>query len=934
MALLGNAGGAIGWKPYDDRRQGWVKYNAPPDVFERERQLKTLEMTPGFLRQKSAEYIKNKLDWLRVIIARQGRIPNELWEKMSVEERIKWNRVGGGDVRRNLARARAEFKAWSWFAVTKETQTFEDGENREYIIEFIKWIRGTSALNDNLQKTPWGRKPLWGASIRAFLEEIVVSRRMFEMKLAKLYMDGPPDTIDKAWIYYKYVVCGTKNPAEYHMDEFAMYTNLLNVREYDASMTPGEWQDGKHVEVLKRDMVRLAGFGSDHLKPAEDKRDDVGTQGGIAGAEIGIQQTDRHSLALAPEIGSSENRTYKWEDMSGQQVPAIPETQEPYEPRPHHETEAPRPEEVAVLEAVPAAVEAEARDEAQIRPPDTPQVDLTPLIAQQQETNKLLAALLNRPNAEEFHEQALQGLGASIEERAGEQEAIQERLGEQSAVLDAINKKLEGQLSKEDFDKFKGEMNKRLDNIGLKSKEDKEEVVQAVMGMLEKNDNEHKKRMGEFTKALEGERQVRNQDRQQLDKGYNRMAKQVNQLAQTVGDQAVVNAKLAKAVVLSTKHLDQRLGKIESQLLEEANKSQLSEIKDDIDATKQDIRSLMAYNAFLKPAIKAKKNPEFVKAQKALMARAEEGPKPGLLAEFEGKPEVAPKTAKETGKELESIREEIERLARNREEADKIRTTLAKARLTRSQRAGMEQRLTQLVGEIEEEEKQEAQEKEVKEQEEGVEMEQNKEVIKEEEKEKEKSEKKKKKEEKEKQREKEKAEKKERKKQEALAKEGPGERAAREEKERVEAEKEQKKTEEKEAKAREKQTEVMTEPEEVQAELEKQQQKVIEKQQVEMEEVNVPERAQVFKKSLLERIRLADLDVTQGQAMDTEAAGIVPSVAAVLNDEKKAHAAVKKIVDNDDSTPAELESALYLYRRKFKVMWQEKQRKAAKRTKP
>ena len=379
--MLSQGPGGQGWTP-----KSWNKFKPPQNVLDAEKGIKEMTMTPGFLKQQATEHIKNKLDFFRTIINHSGDVPDGVWNTLTASEKLKWNRSGSADRARNMRRAKEEFKAWSWFEATKECQEFMDGKNREQVMEFIKWLKGESRHNENKRKTPWGKKPLVGQSIITFLEDIVISRIDFEVKVGRLvHLDSPPDSIDKAWMYYKYIVCGLKNPAEYHLDEFAIYNNLLKIKDYDVSLDPKQ-----------PDIIPVAAPG--HEKTLEERRDIEGGAAYLGGrpaaASSGVPDSadQRNSMAFVPEMTATEERKYDFESATarggGPLTPAaVPGTGEGFVP-PTREDDIARTE-IKELTTTEEEVKADRKDE-----PVRRSEPMDELVKQQGETNKLLADLV------------------------------------------------------------------------------------------------------------------------------------------------------------------------------------------------------------------------------------------------------------------------------------------------------------------------------------------------------------------------------------------------------------------------------------------------------------------------------------------------------------------------------------------------------------
>lgn len=150
---------------------GLPKYKTPQNVFDAEASMRTMIPQIDHSVKLMEELIKKKIDTL----------------KASEDE----NKV-------ELMKAYV-----TQLAILREQQS-QESLTGEYINEFYLWLEGKSKYNDP-KRTPWGRKPLAGASIKEFLREFYVAKHNFILRVAML-RGFIPQTIDDAWLYYKFFV--------------------------------------------------------------------------------------------------------------------------------------------------------------------------------------------------------------------------------------------------------------------------------------------------------------------------------------------------------------------------------------------------------------------------------------------------------------------------------------------------------------------------------------------------------------------------------------------------------------------------------------------------------------------------------------------------------------------------------------------------------
>jgi len=81
--------------------------------------------------------------------------------------------------------------------------------NTEWVDGFRAWLLGNSKYNTDQYFTPWGRKPLVHIDgVVDWIDAEIDMHHDFRTKLQLLYIEGPGDTLERAYLYYKFVVCG------------------------------------------------------------------------------------------------------------------------------------------------------------------------------------------------------------------------------------------------------------------------------------------------------------------------------------------------------------------------------------------------------------------------------------------------------------------------------------------------------------------------------------------------------------------------------------------------------------------------------------------------------------------------------------------------------------------------------------------------------
>lgn len=135
----------------------------------------------------------------------------QFYEKRIQETESELARLVGGNA---VAEAkRVSLKATlSAYNVKKEEVSNSDLDQRfqtEYVKDFNCWLQGTSAYNKDLNKTPWGNKPLRDKSTVAYINQRIRAKAILERKLTEMKVIGPR-SIEENWLYFKYIVCPDK----------------------------------------------------------------------------------------------------------------------------------------------------------------------------------------------------------------------------------------------------------------------------------------------------------------------------------------------------------------------------------------------------------------------------------------------------------------------------------------------------------------------------------------------------------------------------------------------------------------------------------------------------------------------------------------------------------------------------------------------------
>lgn len=175
-----------------------VKWKAPADPFTLESGLKTLEPPTTYMIQRQTNYLAGRIH--------DFQLPSE-------------EKTGYGIIK-----------------AQENYERYTESAREAYAVEFQQWLLGSSKYNVQKWpsgpsrghlKTPWGTRPLTCfPDTVGYLSEFAVKRMKFQEAIAILYCTGPVD-LNSAWLYFKYIVCGTELPSNQteFLKDYAIYTD-------------------------------------------------------------------------------------------------------------------------------------------------------------------------------------------------------------------------------------------------------------------------------------------------------------------------------------------------------------------------------------------------------------------------------------------------------------------------------------------------------------------------------------------------------------------------------------------------------------------------------------------------------------------------------------------------------------------------------------
>lgn len=182
------------------------KYKPPPDPFELEMRKKDMVAGNQF-----------KLE-------RQIKILTEQFKQISANDtsKIRYLNV---ELRDNPEAREAFLHALGVEINALINMNLGGQIDNEYVEEFRKWLLGISTYNTEPKKTPWGTRMLTGDSIIAYIRSFVDRKKDFQTNLAALKCLGPPQDIETAWLYFKYVVTEQQDDGLQFLPEFNWWLN-------------------------------------------------------------------------------------------------------------------------------------------------------------------------------------------------------------------------------------------------------------------------------------------------------------------------------------------------------------------------------------------------------------------------------------------------------------------------------------------------------------------------------------------------------------------------------------------------------------------------------------------------------------------------------------------------------------------------------------
>lgn len=159
-----------------------AKYGPKPDPLTREKDLKDM-VAPD-------EYVKGKL--IKILMRQlkgvdDGNFGSIKIENMSDNEKAAFT------------------NALSVQLMQIVNKDMDKEIDSAFIDEFRNWILGKSKFNKD-PSTPWGEKRLVGDDFENYLKAFINSKKNYQWKLLELATEIP-QTVERAWYYFKYIVC-------------------------------------------------------------------------------------------------------------------------------------------------------------------------------------------------------------------------------------------------------------------------------------------------------------------------------------------------------------------------------------------------------------------------------------------------------------------------------------------------------------------------------------------------------------------------------------------------------------------------------------------------------------------------------------------------------------------------------------------------------
>lgn len=161
------------------------KFLAPDDPLTREKSAQFIRPNEPLKNERVAELIDLKLEEAR-------QIPD-------------------AELRRSMV------NAWSMIKFQNSREAFDNQAEQEFICRFQGWLLGQGHPDDHA-RTPWGRRPLTALDdVSDYVSALSDAMIDYKHKLTKLRM-RPPSDVNSAYLYYKYVVRGSKDAQQFLKD--------------------------------------------------------------------------------------------------------------------------------------------------------------------------------------------------------------------------------------------------------------------------------------------------------------------------------------------------------------------------------------------------------------------------------------------------------------------------------------------------------------------------------------------------------------------------------------------------------------------------------------------------------------------------------------------------------------------------------------------
>lgn len=174
--------------------------------------------------KENGSVLKPTADWL-----------NSYMEKAFTARVQDLRKQGRFDDALTLVNRKAEIEASRLISKNGEEQA-----TRDFIREFIRWIKGTSKQYNDKKYTWWGNEPLAGKEIKKFIYDLEDKRTDYKLAVQKILAGGViPNTLMDAWIYFKYIVTNSTYNTQTkeidiitddYLDDFDMYLTMVQER--------------------------------------------------------------------------------------------------------------------------------------------------------------------------------------------------------------------------------------------------------------------------------------------------------------------------------------------------------------------------------------------------------------------------------------------------------------------------------------------------------------------------------------------------------------------------------------------------------------------------------------------------------------------------------------------------------------------------------